>query len=66
VSGIIVTSVDEAVAAVERTRQMDRAYVRAAFERHFTADRMARDYVAVYETLLASRKAAPSLEQAAA
>jgi glycosyltransferase involved in cell wall biosynthesis len=56
VSGLIVDSIDEAVGAVERARRMDRKKVRAAFERRFTADRMARDYVAAYETLLTGSK----------
>jgi glycosyltransferase involved in cell wall biosynthesis len=66
VSGFIVTSIDEAVAAVERVRRMDRMKVRAAFERRFTADRMARDYVAAYETLLAASEVVSPKEHAAA
>ena len=66
VSGLIVASLDEAVAAVERVHRLDRARVRAAFECRFTADRMARDYVAAYETLLATCKATSPLENVAA
>jgi glycosyltransferase involved in cell wall biosynthesis len=66
VSGLVVASIAEAVAAVAQVRCMGRAQVRAAFERRFTADRMARDYLAAYEKLLAAGGAASSLEQAAA
>jgi glycosyltransferase involved in cell wall biosynthesis len=66
VSGLIVTSIDDAVAAVEHVRRMDRKKVRAAFERRFTADRMARDYVAAYETLLAASTAVSRKDHVAA
>lgn len=55
VSGFIVDTVEEAVAAVRRVADLDRVEVRAAFERRFTAVRMARDYVALYRQLLAGR-----------
>ena len=54
VSGAIVESIDEAVAAVERVRNLDRRSVRAYFESRFTVDRMARDYVATYERMIES------------
>jgi glycosyltransferase involved in cell wall biosynthesis len=54
VSGIIVDSLAEAVAACERSAVMDRFQVRAHFEQHFTAERMARDYLAAFDRLLAS------------
>ena len=47
-TGFIVNSVSDAVAAVGRARQMDRAKVRAGFDERFTAQRMARDYLQVY------------------
>jgi Glycosyl transferases group 1 len=53
VSGFIVDTVDQAVAAVEQTANMDRAKVRAAFERRFTAERMVRDYLNIYQALAA-------------
>jgi len=52
VSGWIVDSVDEAVTALRRIDRIDRRACRSAFERRFTADRMARDYVAIYEALV--------------
>ena len=55
VSGFIVDTVEEAVAAVRRVADLDRVEVRAAFERRFTAERMARNSVALYRQLLAGR-----------
>ena len=51
-SGILVKSVDEAVAAVARIDQIDRATVRSCFQRRFTAGRMAGQYCDVYRRLL--------------
>ncbi|MGQ0653124.1 MAG: glycosyltransferase family 4 protein [Betaproteobacteria bacterium] len=51
VTGFIVDSVDEAVAAVRRALALDRRRVRARFEERFTAERMARDYLSVYRAL---------------
>ena len=52
VSGLIVDDVNQAVSAVERIGRLDRAACRRAFERRFTADRMANDYLTVYRRLL--------------
>jgi glycosyltransferase involved in cell wall biosynthesis len=51
VSGFIVNDVDQAVAAVGKIHTLDRARVRATFDRRFTARRMAEDYVDLYEEL---------------
>ena len=53
VSGFIVETIDEAVDAVGRLHDISRAEVRASFEKRFTVERMARDYVKVYERLIA-------------
>jgi len=53
VSGFIVDDIDGAVDAVGRLDELDRGAVRATFERRFSVERMARDYVAVYEQLIA-------------
>jgi glycosyltransferase involved in cell wall biosynthesis len=58
VSGLIVDTVDEAVAAVHRLASLDRRTVRHAFERRFTAGRMARDYVDIYERCASLRRKA--------
>ena len=52
VSGFIVDSEAEAIAAVGRLGELDRATVRRTFETRFTARRMAEDYVGVYEQLM--------------
>jgi glycosyltransferase involved in cell wall biosynthesis len=54
VNGWIVESIDAAVAALRTGPAIDRRACRASFERRFTAERMARDYVAVYKRLLES------------
>ncbi len=56
ISGLIVDNVEQAVAAVGHINDLDRAEVRAAFERRFTIERMARDYVDLYGRLVASRR----------
>jgi len=55
VSGFIVESVDEAVAAVPRALSHDRRIVRGCFEARFSVERMAADYLEVYERLLHHR-----------
>jgi len=57
-SGFLVKDIEEALAAVEAVGSVSRAGVRAAFEERFTADRMARDYVALYERLIGADKPA--------
>ena len=52
VTGFIVDSIDEAVAAVGRVNQLDRHAVRAAFDQRFTAEVMARNYLRLYRRLL--------------
>ncbi|HEY1383699.1 MAG TPA: glycosyltransferase family 4 protein [Dongiaceae bacterium] len=51
VTGLIVETVDQAVEAVTRLEFFDRKSVRAAFERRFTVERMAAEYVDVYRSL---------------
>ena len=53
VTGLIIDSVDDAVAAVATVSLMSRSSVRAEFERRFTAERMARSYIAAYRSLVA-------------
>jgi glycosyltransferase involved in cell wall biosynthesis len=50
-TGFIVRDMDEAVAAVARLDTLDRAAIRTTFERRFTVERMARDYLAIYRAL---------------
>lgn len=55
-TGFIVGSEGEAVAAIDRLAEIDRADCRRHFEQRFSARRMAGDYVAVYEQLLAEQQ----------
>ena len=57
VSGRIVESIEEAIAAVDEVVAMDRSCVRERFEQRYTAERMARDYVDIYQRLIAGRSA---------
>jgi glycosyltransferase involved in cell wall biosynthesis len=50
-TGFIVDDEAQAVAAVGELDEIDRAAVRATFERRFTVERMARDYLALYRSL---------------
>ena len=53
VTGKIVDSMDEAVAAMPQLLAMDRRKVRRRFEERFTAERMAHDYVDLYKRQMA-------------
>jgi glycosyltransferase involved in cell wall biosynthesis len=55
-TGFIVEGEDEAVAALGRLHEIDRAGVRRVFERRFTARRMAQDYVNTYQRLIFQAK----------
>jgi glycosyltransferase involved in cell wall biosynthesis len=50
-TGFIVDSVEEAVEAVGRVSSLDRHAIRRRFEERFTAERMARDYLALYQRM---------------
>ena len=52
VTGFVVDSVEEAAAAVPLARTLDRAAIRRRFEDRFTVERMASDYLALYESIL--------------
>ncbi|WP_242140377.1 glycosyltransferase family 4 protein [Sphingomonas sp. TREG-RG-20F-R18-01] len=53
ITGFVVSSEAEAIAAVGKAVRLDRAEIRRRFEARFTADRMARDYVDLYTAQLA-------------
>ena len=52
VSGFVVDDMDGAVQAVAQVEMLPRAEVRRCFERRFTSERMARDYLAIYHSLI--------------
>jgi glycosyltransferase involved in cell wall biosynthesis len=51
VTGFVVDDEAAAAAAARRLADLDRARIRAVFDARFTAERMARDYVAIYRML---------------
>jgi glycosyltransferase involved in cell wall biosynthesis len=63
VTGFIVHGEAEAVAAVKRLAMLDRARVRRAFERDFTVERMADDYLAIYRRLPGVRRDAARIRR---
>jgi glycosyltransferase involved in cell wall biosynthesis len=56
VTGFIVNSEEEALAAIARVPDLDRRRVRAAFDRRFAATTMARGYLEVYARLLDAQR----------
>ena len=52
VTGRIVDSLEEAVAVLPEVLALDRRAVRRRFEERFSAERMARDYLKVYRSML--------------
>jgi glycosyltransferase involved in cell wall biosynthesis len=59
VTGFIVESVEDATAAVGRLDALDRATIRATFERRFDIARVAEDYLAVYHVLRRAAQTPP-------
>ena len=53
VTGFVVETVDDAVAAIDQVPSLDREVIRKRFKERFSVERMACDYLSIYETLLA-------------
>jgi len=51
-TGFVVDSVDRAVAAVPRAAALDRSGIRRCFEERSSVQRMARDYIEIYDDVL--------------
>ena len=51
-TGYCVDDLDAAMAATTRATQLDRKTCRATFERRFSAERMAREYMHLYHAIL--------------
>ena len=51
-TGFVCENLDEMTAAIHRIPEIDRRHCRQVFEQRFTVERMARDYVQVYEQAL--------------
>ncbi len=58
-TGFIVHNEDQAVAALRRIGTLDRTRIRGEFERRFTAQRMARNYLKLYARLTQGRRLPP-------
>jgi glycosyltransferase involved in cell wall biosynthesis len=52
ITGFLVDSVDEAVAAIAQVGELDRTACRQAVMDRFTVDRMADAYLALYRSIL--------------
>ena len=56
VTGFVVDSVDQAIAAARRIDEIDRQMCRAVFEQRFTVSRMAQQYVEVYQRVISTNR----------
>jgi glycosyltransferase involved in cell wall biosynthesis len=56
VTGFVVDTLDEAIAATRSVRSLDRGRCRAVFEQRFSVARMASDYCHLYEMLVTRRR----------
>jgi glycosyltransferase involved in cell wall biosynthesis len=65
VGGFLVRDIDEAVEAVKRLGEIDRRECRRHFELNFTDERMARDYVRLYNQLIRPKSASITVEEGA-
>ncbi len=66
VTGFVVDDIDEAVAAIPAARGLDRQVIRRRFDERFGVERMARDYVALYNEVLRRGSAAATAARAVA
>jgi glycosyltransferase involved in cell wall biosynthesis len=62
VTGYVVDTIEQAVQAVERIPELSREKCRSVFEGRFTAERMTRDYQAIYRRLLEPPSRNPAVE----
>jgi len=62
ITGFIVENIDEAIRAVEDLSAIRREDCRRAFETRFSASRMVKDYLKIYDRLIGSRNQNSDLE----
>jgi len=55
VTGFLAESIEESARALDKIQHFDRKRCRQVFEERFSVERMTRDYVQVYEKLLAAK-----------
>jgi glycosyltransferase involved in cell wall biosynthesis len=65
IAGFLVRDLDEAVNAVRRLGELDRRECRQHFEMNFTDERMARDYVKLYNQLIHPKSTSLTVEEGA-
>lgn len=58
VTGFIVDSVEESLEALKKVNEIDRRTVRSIFEQKYNAQRMANDYLKIYEQLIIQKESA--------
>jgi glycosyltransferase involved in cell wall biosynthesis len=63
ITGIVVDDLDQGIAALPRVLALDRRAVRQRFEERFSVNRMAKDYLAVYRSLLKQPPAPESQDE---
>jgi glycosyltransferase involved in cell wall biosynthesis len=63
VTGFLVRDVESAVAGVKRIDQIDRRACREHFELNFSAERMANDYLNIYQKLVHRKSASMTVEE---
>ncbi len=63
-TGFVVKDIEEAAEAVAQAFKLDRAGVRAGFERRFTVERMAQAYLEIYSALPGAARNAPWAQRA--
>ena len=63
VCGFVVRAIEEAVDAVNRLDEIPRINCRKHFELNFTDDRMARDYLDIYQRLIRQQSATMTVEE---
>ncbi len=56
ITGFIVESIEEAIQALEKVKDLKRILCRKAFERRFTSERMAEDYLRLYRKLIIRKR----------
>ena len=61
VTGFVVDGVDAAAQALRNIDKIDRGLCRRRFEQRFTSERMAQDYLSIYERILSGQPAAMAL-----
>ena len=59
VTGFIVDDIDQALAALDKVKDLDRRRCRQVFEERFSVSRMTRDYLQIYSRIIDERTARP-------